>query len=56
MENLEFRTFLITDDKAESYFVGRITRPQDQVKPEVWRLNIGDCLKLTESRSLIREA
>ena len=51
------RTFLLTDDNHPNYFVGRITRKQSEIKPELWELEIGDYLqsKLFAARGFIRE-
>jgi hypothetical protein len=38
------RTFLMFDDTSHNFYVGRITRSQDQIKPELWNLEIGQCL------------
>ena len=42
----EMRTFDIIDDNSESLFIGTFSRTQEQVKPELWALQIGDYLNL----------
>ena len=41
----EVRTFLICDDTSSNYFVGRFSRTANQVKVQVWELEIGDYLQ-----------
>ena len=42
--NDETRVFQICEDRSENYFVGRMTRRQDEVKPELWNLPVGGFL------------
>ena len=41
---MQTRTFLICDDNSENFFIGRFTRTENEVKPELWNLPIGDFL------------
>ena len=50
------KTFLICDDTSENYFVGRFTRTNRQIKPELQRLEIGEELEISETRRFIRES
>lgn len=50
------KTFLICDDKSDNYFVGRFTRTDSQLKPELQRLEIGEELEISETRRFIRES
>ena len=54
---MEKRTFLICDDNSENFFVSRFTRTEDQVKPELWALEIGNFLPGSEpNMSVTRES
>lgn len=54
---METRTFLICDDEHEDFIVGRITRTQDEVIPELWDLPIGDFYQCEQpNRSFTRES
>jgi hypothetical protein len=53
---MEKRTFLICDDDSENFFVGRFTRQQDEVRPELWRLEVGQFTPgRTANMSITRE-
>jgi len=39
---METRTFYICDDDSDQLYVAKIVRKQDEVKPELWYLKIGD--------------
>lgn len=53
-EGTETRTFEIIDDARENFIVGRFTRSQNEVKPEVWNLNIGQYLNIGGGRAYLR--
>jgi len=49
------KTFLMTDDRAKSYYVLR--RDEDQLKPEFTQgLAVGDVIPLSEHITLTRES
>ena len=50
------KTFLICDDTSDNYFVGRFTRTDSQIKPELQRLEIGQELEIDERRRFIMES
>ena len=54
--NEQKKTFLICDDTSDDYFVGRLTRTDSQIKPELQRLEIGEELEISETRRFIRES
>ena len=58
----EKRTYLICDDSHPDLYVGRVSRTQEECKPELWDLEIGGILtdplsELTDPNStyLMRE-
>ena len=51
----EYRTFLLCDDESPDYFVTRITRAQDEVKPELWRLGSAEHLVIGNTQRWIRD-
>lgn len=57
MQMTETRTFLMCDDDSPDFFVGRITRTQKEIIPELWNLPIGNYLNSTKrpNRSWLRE-
>ena len=50
----ETRTFLMIDDDNENYFVGRVTRSKNEIKPELWNLGIGCFLDTGNGRGFMR--
>ena len=52
----ERRTFLLCDDRHPDYFVARMTRAEDEVKPEIWAIPLGGYLPVDEFRGWSRHA
>ena len=52
----ECRTFFIIDDNSSNFYVGRFTRTQDEVKPELWALEPGEYLAIDTSRAYTRSS
>lgn len=50
------KTFLLTDDKHPNFYVGRITRRDDEIVPALRELEVGDSIKTSERRGIQRES
>ena len=52
--SIETRTFEMIDDNSENFVVGRITRAENEIKPELWNLGIGCILDTGNGRGFMR--
>lgn len=51
----ETRAFLLCDDESVDYYVARIVRSEEQVKPELWKLGSAQTLPVSDTKHWIRD-
>ena len=50
----QVKTFLLIDDKHPDFYVGQCARTDEQIKPALRALNVGDILNTSATRAIQR--